>query len=330
MKVLLVGAGAVGQVYGWHLQQAGVQIAYLIKDKYAMAMRRGLTLYGLNRHHPWEGIPFYGYDTLQEISEVRKQRWDQVWLCVSSTALQGEWLNRLLEAVGDATVVSLQPGLEDQRKLKEKVGVERLVTGLIGFIAYQAPLLREPVERVGIAYYFPPFVPSMFSGPKQDVKRITKAMKLSRLPCKAVDRVGIRMARASAILMPMIVALEASGWSLKRLRNSQSLSLACSASREAQVIVARYHRIRPLWLRFFLRSWILSLGILVAPRLVPFPLETYLKIHFTKVRDQSKAMLASYRKHGESHSSSHHAVAELYDQVFQDGSELLEPPEKNL
>jgi len=321
MKVLLVGAGAVGQIYGWHLQQAGVQIAYLIKDKYAMAMRRGLTLYGLNRDQPWEAIPFYGYETLQDVSEVRKQRWDQVWLCVSSTALKGDWLPRLLDATGDATIVSLQPGLEDQRYLKRHVGCDRLVTGLIGFIAYQAPLKREPVERVGTAFYFPPFISSMFSGPKAPVKQLIDSLKMSRLPCRKVDHVAVRMARASAVLMPMIVGLEASGWSLKRFRSSETLSLACSAAREAQVVVAHYHGVRPAALRYLVRGWLFTLGIMIAPRLVPFPLETYLKIHFTKVREQSQSMLKSYQKTAEESSCDHDALTQLYTDVFQDWPE---------
>lgn len=30
MKILIVGAGAVGQVYGWHLAQAGHEVHFLL------------------------------------------------------------------------------------------------------------------------------------------------------------------------------------------------------------------------------------------------------------------------------------------------------------
>ena len=159
MRVLLVGAGAVGQVYGYYLQKAGWDVSFLVKEKYAMSMRKGLTLYPLNRPSPWEPRNFHGYGTLFEPSEVRKNRWDQVWFCVSSTALDGEWLEPLLAAIGDATLVSLQPGMEDQRRLADRVGADRLVSGLIGFLSYQAPIAREPVERVGMAVYFPLWSP---------------------------------------------------------------------------------------------------------------------------------------------------------------------------
>ena len=143
MRVLLVGAGAVGQVYGYYLQKAGWDVSFLVKEKYAMSMRKGLTLYPLNRPSPWEPRNFHGYGTLFEPSEVRKNRWDQVWFCVSSTALDGEWLEPLLAAIGDATLVSLQPGMEDQRRLADRVGADRLVSGLIGFRRIRPPSLES-------------------------------------------------------------------------------------------------------------------------------------------------------------------------------------------
>jgi len=316
MRVLLVGAGAVGQVYGRHLQQAGVQISYYVKDKYAMGLRTGLTVYDLNRNEPWEPLPFYGYETLTELSEVRAHGWDQIWFCVSSTALRGEWLDDFLDAVGDAAIVSLQPGLKDQEVLLNKVGKERLVTGLIGFIAYQAPLAHEPVERVGIAYYFPPFVPSLFSGPASEVKPIIKALKMSRLPCRSTKKVGPRMAQASSVLMPLIVGLQASGWSFERFRTGKMLDLAARAAREAQVIVSSYHQVRPSFARHLIRSFVLGIVIRLAPYVMPFPLEIYLRVHFTKVDDQSRSLLDSYRKEASQKNHASQALNELFEEVY--------------
>ena len=42
-------------------------------------------------------------------SEVRKT-WDQVWFCVSSTALDGEWLEPLLAAIGMRLSFPSNPG----------------------------------------------------------------------------------------------------------------------------------------------------------------------------------------------------------------------------
>ena len=34
LRVLLVGAGAVGQVYGYHLQKGGAQVAFFVRPKH--------------------------------------------------------------------------------------------------------------------------------------------------------------------------------------------------------------------------------------------------------------------------------------------------------
>ena len=54
-----------------------------------MALRTGLTLYDLNCSEFWEPMPFYGYETLTDLSEVRQSVWDQIRFCMSSTALKG-------------------------------------------------------------------------------------------------------------------------------------------------------------------------------------------------------------------------------------------------
>ena len=46
-RVLLVGAGAVGQVFGKYLQAAGCELSFLVKEKYADEARHGFTLYEL-------------------------------------------------------------------------------------------------------------------------------------------------------------------------------------------------------------------------------------------------------------------------------------------
>ena len=42
--------------------------------------------------------------------EVAAQRWDQVYVTVSSAALRGPWFEALARSIGNATLVLLQPG----------------------------------------------------------------------------------------------------------------------------------------------------------------------------------------------------------------------------
>lgn len=49
MRTLVVGAGSVGQVFARHLSLGGAEVTFLVKEKHAAELRRGLTLYPLNR-----------------------------------------------------------------------------------------------------------------------------------------------------------------------------------------------------------------------------------------------------------------------------------------
>ena len=49
MRALIVGAGAVGQVFGHHLAKAGAEVSFLVKPKYVAECERGFMLYKLPR-----------------------------------------------------------------------------------------------------------------------------------------------------------------------------------------------------------------------------------------------------------------------------------------
>src|SRR5262245_44848572 len=107
MHILVVGAGAVGHAYGRHLQLGGARVSFLVRAKYAAACRAGLTLYPLNRPKAtrWQPVPLQNFGVLTSTDEVATIAWEQVWLCIPSTGLQGPWLADLLAAIGKATLV---------------------------------------------------------------------------------------------------------------------------------------------------------------------------------------------------------------------------------
>jgi 2-dehydropantoate 2-reductase len=44
MRVLVIGAGIVGSIYGWALAQSGHRVVHLVRSGKASALRGGLTL----------------------------------------------------------------------------------------------------------------------------------------------------------------------------------------------------------------------------------------------------------------------------------------------
>lgn len=301
MKVLIVGAGAVGLVYGRHLQIGGADVSFYVKEKYVEPCRAGFDMHVLNASGRGS-YRFEGAGVLTTPEEVAAETWDQVWICVSATALRRPWLEPFLKAIGNATLVPLQPGLDDRAFLATMIPDDRIVQGMISMVSYQSPLPGEE-RAAGVAYWFPPLSPSPFSGPNAErAKAVVEALKAGKCPAKVHANASLEAARGSAILMPHLAALELEGWSLKGLRKGERIAGATGSSKEALAVVAAYTEtpipglmsclVRPCLMRFVLG---------IAPSAVPFPLEVYLKYHFTKVGDQTRFMIETYIETGKKH-----------------------------
>jgi ketopantoate reductase len=288
MRVLVVGAGAVGQVFGHHLAEGGAEVVWFVKPGHLAWVREGFTLYPLNRRRGAEPLRIEAPAHLTTPEEVERSAFDQVWLSVSATAMQGPWRAPLLRAAGDATVVCLTPGIETQRLLLEDVSDARLVTGMIGLLAYQAPLPGETrFAKPGIAYWFPPLSPSRFSGPREALDAVLGALKRGGLPARRVADAVRAEELPSAVLTSYMLALEAADWSFAKMRAGDHLDLAARAAREALTVAAHSLGHAPPASRALLRGWVGRMGLSIAPRLAPVDLEAYLAHHFGKVRDQT-------------------------------------------
>jgi hypothetical protein len=296
MRVLVVGAGAVGQVYARHLQLGGAEITFYVREKYRAEVARGFDMYPLNRKAKLrtEPVRFDGVTAITAPGEIRAP-YDQVWITVSSPALRGAWLPELVAATGpDATYVVLQPGLDD-RKIVEAAGVvsARIVVGLISMISYHAPLPGETrFPKPGMAYYLPPS-PSLFTGERADA--VVAALRAGQQPAKRHKDAQLASLLPGSIMMAYLVGLEASGWSFRALFRGPYAKLAARGSREAVAALAAAHGRRvPLGLRLLARRTTLRLGLWFGVKIVPLDLETYLRVHFTKVGDQTREFMASY------------------------------------
>jgi ketopantoate reductase len=294
VRVLVVGAGAVGQVYARHYQLGGAHVTFFVKEKYAAEARRGFDMYPLNKGR--KGVRFEGFDVVTTAEEVAARRFDQMMLTVASPALQGAWLGELIAAAGDATVVAMQPGLDDRARLVEAgARDDRLVQGLISLISYHAPLPGETrFATPGMAYWFPPLAPSPFSGPPERVAAVIGALKRGGTPVKRHKDVGKVAGFPTAVMMPYLVALELGGWTMKGAVTSGTLPLGARAGREAIAVVRRVLGKPPFGLTMLTRPWVLRAGLFVAKPIIPLPLETYLEAHFTKVGDQTAQFMEGY------------------------------------
>jgi ketopantoate reductase len=301
MNVLIVGAGSVGLLYGYHLQKGGAQVAFYVRPKYVEESRRGFTLYPLNsRDGRSKPRRLEGCEILSTLEEVKARDFDQVWICIPSTGLYGGWFEDFAKALGPNTIlVSLTPGLNDRAYILKYWPQERLVIGLITAIAYPAPLPGESVPEPGTAFYFPPFAPAPFEGDPTRVKAIVTALERGGMAAKHDDRMVANTGFPNIVLMSFVAGLEACGWSLDAVRKPPHLTRIHAAIKEGLAIVARRKGTSiPLPFRM-LSGPVLKLAMGFAPRLMPFDLETYLEVHFTKVGAQTRQFFAEYMEAAE-------------------------------
>lgn len=298
MKVLVVGAGAVGQVYGRHLALAGHDIHFFVKPKYAAELAEGMPLHRLGflrqRSEHWRE-----FGVVSDVAGVAATRWDQIWLCMASDALRSPLTDAVLAASGDATVVCLQPGPEDAGYVRERLQhPAQVVQGLITFISYQSPLPGQ-AGPAGIAYFLSPLAPGLFGGESQRTRTVVNALRQGGMAAKQVANLEKAAGGSEGVLIPLIAALEQHDWKLKGFAGSAALQRGRAATREALGVLAASRGASVKVERLMASGPVTTLLLMLAPRILPLALEPYLQYHFSKVGVQTRQMLASYIRLGD-------------------------------
>ncbi len=292
-RILIIGSGAVGAIYGHHLALAGCHVNFLVRDRNSpnSSMPRALHRYGL----------LGGIQTQRQLLRTQTladSGWDQVWLCLPSTALDDDWLYKQLARIGTATPVLLwTPDMRDRDHLYARHPAQ-ISRALIGLISFQAPLPGETSPSPGIAYLAPPrsaVLENTAAG-----RTAAALLKQGGLSVHVHDNLPLHEARMTALLQPLIAALEICDWSLKTLSTSPWLAVATDAIQEARCVGALYLGAKPPR-RLAGTGWLAKGVLRLAPPLSPFPLQTYLQYHFSKVGEQTRQMLDGWCEQGAEH-----------------------------
>lgn len=292
MRALMVGAGAVGQVYGVHLQRGGATVDVYVRERHAAEARAGFALQPPRASGP---RLFRPDAVLCSPDEIAAQTYDQVWLCMSSTGLRGAWLGEVAAALGQATLVSLQPGLRDRELLDPLVPPERLVIGLIAFSAWHGPLPGEPPGPPAMAWWFPPLSPSLFQGAR--AAGVVADLRRGGCPA-AVGDATAGAARGSALLVNLVAAMECAGWTFDGFRSGSWARLAAGAGQEALRASTARLGLSPGPMALALNPTALRLATRLAPWVAPMDFERFLQVHFSKVGDQTMLALDTWIEEG--------------------------------
>ncbi len=314
-RVLLVGAGAVGTVYGYHLARAGAHVAYLVRAPRVEATRAGLVLYELRGKRRRNRRQFVPGAVHGSVAEAAACEYDQLWLCLSTAALERALeadLPRLLR-MHQGLVVTLQPGLHVPELLSDHVSADRLIDGGISMVAYQAPLVSGEVPEPGIAYWLP--FPSPFTGP--GAEGLVSLLRTGGCPAAVRPHTRAMMAYGTATLNPLIVALQGAGWKLAQLRKGRWADLGAAACAQARAVTDAQVEVPPPVGLHLVRGSMLRLAARLLPGLVPFELEVYLRYHFTKVSDQTRILMRRFIADGRALGLPIDAIEELFAATFE-------------
>ena len=309
MNILVVGAGAVGQVYALYLAKAGHQLSFFVKEKYVNNLKQGLTLHHLSRfsHRTQQ---FSDYGVISDVADIAAKNWQQVWLALPSDALRGESVASILAAVGDATVVCLQPDINDGDRVRRIVPATQVVQGMIPFISFQSPLPKQEGLE-GLAYFLPPLVPTLLAGEQERVQAVYRALEDGGLRARIVPDFVKATAINTALFQSLIATLESNDWQLNSLPSSPQLKQGLKAAQQAVAVVAAKSGASTISLMPLFKPLTWKLLLPIARHLFPFNLEVYLQYHFSKVGVQTRLMLESYMQLGEELNLPTSAIATL-------------------
>ena len=325
MKILIVGAGAVGSVFGYHLYKGGAEVSYLVKPRHLDSLKDGIQLYfKKTASKKSKSVLFTNYKTFSDAKELASVNFDYVILTMPSNALQGPWLPELLDVIGGAAVlVSLQPGMLDQEYILGlgRVGRDRFVSGSIPIVSYHAPLPGENIRPSGYVSWTPPGQKVGLEGPTEKTAPLAEVFSRGGMPAHASPNMSKDNVVPSVFLQMVVAGLEAQKWSFNNFYQKNSLELVSRALQEALPIAAEIGKIsnpmKSSVVRCVSKPAMLKLILKQTRWVVPFDFEEYMKAHFTKVGEQMHQGVDLLVTHGKKSGLPTTALEELSKNVPQ-------------
>jgi len=322
MRVLIVGCGAVGQVYGLALQQAGATLGFLCRPAAAERLERarkqgGLPLFQVSHGRPKAPIVhrLKDYEAIADAAESRRFEPDQIWFTTPSEVYYSDWFRDFLRQVPARRVVCFAPEGRRTEFHTEAMG-DRVVFGGTTFMAWQGDLgggawptgggawptgggawpSGGGGRGEGVSFWRPPLgIP--LAGSQAACREVAQLLKPAGFRVMIGKPGSHSQAVATAAMTAFVAGLELSGWSLRGYRRSPWLGRAAGACREA--ITGQLPR-AGAFTRALLSSPVLSasfsLVALLLPLLFPFDPEKYLKFNYTKTREQTVLLLNLFMK----------------------------------
>lgn len=247
-RILIVGAGAMGLVTGYHLQLAGAEITFLVRPKRIEVLSKPQLLYCYDDATLKQ---FDGYKLIWDASGAQGSAFDYVLLTlddVASHSVEGvALLTELGTAIRDTPAMVISGGIGF--KLREHViatmglSDDRVMSGALGNLAHQVASFDLPVHpptdpdslaQAVIAYrhnnMFGFFLEDRFPEPAARFAALYDASGVSK--CAVFSAVGMEI--MTMTIFPMFAGSELMGWprASDLPNDSETWELTIAACRE--------------------------------------------------------------------------------------------------
>ena len=225
-NILIVGAGAMGIMSGYHLQLAGAEVTFLVRPKRVEKLSRPQVLYcydDASLQH------FSDYRLLSDVTEVGERSYDYVIVTLDGACSRSAEGTALLNGLGDtvrdtaAVVIIGGVGLGLRQHCLDALGLdeERVISGALGLLAHQIAPADLPIHpptdpdllgRADMAYRTLAngsfAVEDRFPAVAARFKALYDACGVSH--CDIVDHDQLPVQQA--IVFPIFAACELMGW----------------------------------------------------------------------------------------------------------------------
>lgn len=232
--VLILGAGAVGQVIGTHLRLSGCDVTFWVRESQKEALENnGLTIYNVKTETELH------ISAPQVVTQIPADaRYDALFVCVRSDQLDAALaqIKQEVKALEELVILPIQPGRDDGLKTFRALS-EAIVVPLTP--SFSAFFTEKRVE-----YWAPKWLPTLVGPPFNETlhvrDEIVRLLKQGGIPTQGVNDLEAEVRFPSAALQVMITAVYLSDNSLKKLsRNRRLLQLTAQAVQEATAIVKK-------------------------------------------------------------------------------------------
>lgn len=233
-NVLILGAGAVGQVIGTHLRLSGCDVTFWVRASQREALEdKGLTIFNVKNETELH------ISAPQVVTQIPADvHYDALFICVRSDQLD-EALTQVkdeIQALEDLVVIPIQPGRDDGLKTFRALPEAIVVSLTPSFSAFGG--------EGRVEYWAPKWLPTLVGPPFNETlhvrDEIVRLLTQGGVPAKGVNDLEAEVRFPSAALQVLLGAFHLSGYSFKRLsHNHKLLRLTAQGIREAMQIVKR-------------------------------------------------------------------------------------------